>query len=207
MQALESEKADIEKLLHDFSVQHTLRLGHLILQLLDYQRNRATTNYEQTEAEEDYRHYNQQYTDTRQQPRFNLTTDEQLELKRAFRKAAQLCHPDVVSDALKFQAEAFFTELKTANDHNDLPRVRQLLVQLEQGNFFLSRSETVTEKTLLYHERTRLQTLAERLRADVLLIRASETYQTIHQITDWDVYFTEKRQQLETQLESLLAVG
>ncbi len=204
VQALEAEKADIEKTLHEFSIQHALRLGDLILKLLELRREQALTDDERTEAEQDYRDYNRQYRETRQQSRFDLTSDEQRDLKRKFRKAAQLCHPDVVAEALKSQAEQLFTELKAANDRNDLQRVTEILETLERGETFVSRSETVTQKALLKHERTRLQTLATKLQTDVEALHQSDTYQTISQLTDWDAYFIEKRHQLDEQLETLV---
>ncbi|MBO0934742.1 phospholipase D-like domain-containing protein [Fibrella aquatilis] len=203
VQALEAEKADIEKTLHEFSVQHSLWLGDLILSLLRHRRAQAVTLDEQAEAETDYAHYNQQYTETRQQPRFELSPDEQRDLKRNFRKAAQLCHPDVVSEALKQQAETLFAELKAANDRNDLTRVNEILSTLERGETFVPRSETVTEKALLKHERTRLQALATHLQTTVQVLQQSETYQTISQLADWGVYFEETRQQLTQQLQAL----
>ena len=163
VQALEAEKADMDKLLYEFSVQHSLRLGDLILKLLELRRAQAITDEERLDAESDYDKYNEQYTETRQQSRFELSADEQRDLKRKFRKAAQLCHPDVVAEALKQQAEGLFNELKAANDRNDLARVMEILDTLERGGTFVSRSETVTEKTSLKHERSRLQTLATQL--------------------------------------------
>ena len=133
------------------------------MSLLRHRRAQAVTADEQAEAETDYAHYNRQYTETRQQLRFELSPDEQRDLKRNFRKAAQLCHPDVVAEALKSQAEALFAELKAANDRNDLTRVNEILSTLERGETFVSRSETVTEKALLKHERMRLQALAAHL--------------------------------------------
>ena len=180
VQALEAEKADIEKTLHEFSVQHSFRLGELILSLLRHRQAQAVTADEQAEAETDYAHYNRQYTETRQQLRFELSPDEQRDLKRNFRKAAQLCHPDVVAEALKSQAEALFAELKAANDRNDLTRVNEILSTLERGETFVSRSETVTEKALLKHERTRLQALAAHLQTTVQSLQQSETYLIIN---------------------------
>ncbi|SOD80277.1 phospholipase D-like domain-containing protein [Spirosoma fluviale] len=203
IQALEAEKADIDKLLHDFSVQHSLRLGDLILKILELRRAQAITEHERTEAETDYTNFNREYTETRQQSRFDLTTDEQRDLKRRFRKAAQLCHPDVVAEALKQQAEALFAELKAANDHNDLKRVTEILTILERGETFIPRSETVTEKALLKHERSRLQALATQLQTNVQALQGSEEYQLISQLSDWEMYFAGKRQQLEEQLELL----
>jgi len=203
VQALEAEKGDIEKTLHDFGVQHALRLGDLILKLLNLRQAQATTDNERQDAQADYDQYQQHYTETRQQPRFDLTADEQRDLKRRFRKAAQLCHPDVVAEALKTQAEQLFAELKTANDRNDLTRVTEILTTLERGDTFVPRSETVTEKSLLKHERTRLQSLVANLQTTVQTLRASETYQTIIQLSDWDAYFTETRQQLAEQAEAM----
>ena len=203
VQALEAEKADIDKTLHEFSVQHSLRLGDLILKLLELRRTQAITDDERTEADADYDQYNRQYTETRQQPRFTLSDDEQRDLKRRFRRAAQLCHPDVVAEALKQQAESLFAELKAANDRNDLKRVSEILRTLERGDIFVPRSETITEKALLKSERTRLQTLAAQLQTDVQTLHQSETYRMISQLTDWDVYFAEKRQQLVGQMKAL----
>lgn len=202
VQALEAEKADIEKTLHEFSVQHSLRLGDLILKLLVLRQAQAATDAERAEADSDYQQYNQQYNETRQQPRFELTANEQSELKRKFRKAAQLCHPDVVAEALKGQAERMFTDLKAANDRNDIARVTEILETLEQGDTFVPRSETMSEKAVLKHERIRLQTLVSQLQTDVQTLQQSQTYQTISQIDDWDEWFTEKRQQLQLELET-----
>ncbi|WP_020602583.1 phospholipase D-like domain-containing protein [Spirosoma spitsbergense] len=203
VKALEAEKADMEKLLHEFSVQHSLHLGDLILKLLNLRRKQAITDEERTEAETDYTQYSQEYAETRQQPRFELSADEQKELKRRFRKAAQLCHPDVVAKALKTQAESLFNELKLANDRNDLTRVTEILATLERGDTFVSRSETVTEKALLKHERTRLQALTAQLQTEVQALQQSTQYQTVSQLPDWASYFAEKRQQLAQQLEEL----
>lgn len=200
VQALESERADIEKTLHDFSVQHSLRLGDLILKLLELRWSQAITDEGRNEADADYTQYNQQYTEARQQTRFALTSDEQRDLKRNFRKAAQLCHPDVVAEALKTQAEQLFAELKQANDRNDLRRVNDILAHLERGNTFVPRSETVTEKSLLNLERTRLQTLATQLQMAIETLQQSDTYQTIAAIADWDSYFADVRSRLAEQV-------
>ena len=205
VQALEAERADIEKTLHEFSVQHSLRLGDLVLKLLQRRRERVSTTDEQTEADADYEQYNQQYIETQRESRFELNANEQRDLKRNFRKAAQLCHPDVVAEALKTQAEQLFTELKAANDRNDLARVNEILATLERGELFVPRSETVTEKSLLKHERTRLQALTVTLQITVQKLQQSETYLTISQLPDWNAYFIETRQQLEEQLQAIEA--
>jgi PLD-like domain len=204
VQALESDCADIEKRLHEFSVQHTLQLGDLILRLLDYQRERAKTEAERAEANADYEQYNHDYTEIRQQTRTELTDEEARELKQKYRKAAQLCHPDVVAEALKDHAERLFTELKTASDNNDLARVSEILDALERGEPLASRSETVTEKSLLRHERKRLQDIASSLAAKLVMLQNSTEYQAICQIDDWESYFTQKRAELQAMVDMIM---
>ena len=96
-----------------------------------------------------------------------------------------------------------FNELKIANDRNDLTRVTEILETLERGEIFVSRSETVTEKALLKHERIRLQALAAQLQMEVQALQQSDQYQTVSQLADWASYFADKRQQLAQQFEAL----
>ena len=200
IKALDAERADIEKMLHEFSVQHTLQLGDLIIRILQLRKEQAGTQPERDEAKADYDQYQQEYTETRQQPHHELTVEEQAELKKRYRKAAQLCHPDVVAEQLKGYAEELFKELKSASDSNDLVRVTEIL---ESGKPLPSRTETVTEKTLLQHERIRLQQLADTFRKTLEMIRESKTFQQISQIANWNTYFAETRTKLQAQLETL----
>ena len=88
---------------------------------------------------------------------------------------------------------------------NDLKRVSEIFQTLERGDIFMPRSETITEKALLKNERNRLQVLAAQLQTNVQTLQQSETYRTISQLTNWDVYFDDKRQQLARQLEAVAA--
>lgn len=204
VKALEAERADVEKTLHDFSVQHTLHLGDLIVRLLQLRREQAKTVEEREEAETDYAHYHRDYSEIKEQPRCELTPDEQQELKKKYRKAAQLCHPDVVAEAFKAHAEQLFTELKEASDRNDLTRVSEILEALEKGEPLPSRTESVTEKALLYHEKARLQRVADAAQETLELLRNSETFRKISQMPDWEGYFEETRVKLQTQLDAML---
>ena len=207
VQALESDRADIEKTLHEFSVQHTLRLGDLILQLLNHQRECAKTEAERAETNADYEQYNRDYTEIRQQPRTDLTDEEARELKQKYRKAAQLCHPDVVAEALKAHAERLFTELKTASDNNDLARVSEILDALERGEPLASRTEVVTEKSLLRHERSRLQAIIGSLTDTLTMLQNLAEYQTICRIDDWESYFSQKRAELQAMVAMILVAA
>lgn len=207
IKALDAERAEIEKTLHEFSVQHTLRLGDLIVKLLQLRREQAKTSTEREKAQDDYDHYHRDYSAVKQQPHQELTPEEQIELKKKYRKAAQLCHPDVVAEAFKSHAETLFNDLKTASDCNDLARVSEILEALEKGEPFPSRTETITEKKLLYHEQVRLQQVLDASQRALEELRESATYQFIRKIADWNTYFEETRTKLQAQLDSLLSVG
>ncbi len=54
---LSDEKADLEKLIHEFGVRHNKELGELILMILKFRKNKAKGTPKETEAEEDFKNY------------------------------------------------------------------------------------------------------------------------------------------------------
>lgn len=248
VQALEIEKAEVEKTLHDFSVRHHLELGTLILRLLllrreqaqkakdeaknkveeahakvneaadDTEREEAEKAYEKAkqayenlsgEAEEnnqDYDQYQETYKENLTQKQEVLDEDQKQTLKKAFRRASVLCHPDLVEEDFKEQAHGIFIELNEANQRNDLEKVTEILEKLESGEAFAlntDRVERLTKKDDLLRERSRLQKLLSVLEASISTLKNSETYQTINEIADWSIYFSQVRTELEGQLKEL----
>ena len=63
-----------------------------------------------------------------------ITEEQKQELKAYYRKASKLCHPDVVAEEFKKQAEQIFKDLKDAYDSNDLQKVKEILSNLEKGH-------------------------------------------------------------------------
>ena len=127
------------------------------------------------------------------------------ELKQKYRKASKLCHPDVVSEDQKELANKIFAELNAAYERNDLQRVKEILENLEQGNFFVNKSDKVNENKLLKAEIEKLRLRIKELKLEVQEIKESETYETIIGIEDWDIYFNvtkEKLQELTKNIES-----
>jgi len=125
------------------------------------------------------------------------------ELKKKFRKATFLCHPDKVSDEFKDVAQKIFIELKAAYDANDLKRVTEILDDLEKGNYFKTRSETVNEKYKLKAAIAKLKEQIKTLETEIVVIKESETFKTIISIDDWDEYFKLTKERLKKELKSL----
>ncbi|EIW4941193.1 molecular chaperone DnaJ [Salmonella enterica] len=82
----------------------------------------STSRQAQEDAEQDYHQYRKQ----QQEAQFRyardqrLSADERSELKRLWRQASRLCHPDVVADELKEKAHQMMVQLNQARQNADL---------------------------------------------------------------------------------------
>ena len=77
-----------------------------------------------------------------------MDDEKQNELRKNYRKATKLCHPDKVTDEQKELATKMFTDLKNAYDNNNLEKLNKILSELERG-IFKSQGNTITEKDKL----------------------------------------------------------
>ncbi|HUH74136.1 MAG TPA: phospholipase D-like domain-containing protein [Chitinophagales bacterium] len=206
LNSFDNERIELEKLLSDFQHRHSIELGDIILDILKLRKQKFKKDkikYE--EAENDERQYREQFDAENQKEIFELTEDQKLELKKKFRKATVLCHPDKVSDEFHDAAHLKFIELKQAYDANDLKNVRIILEDLEKGNFFKSKSETVLKKDLLKVAIAKLRRQIKSIESIIISIKESETYNTIISIEDWDDYFKRTKEKLQQEFDALKA--
>jgi hypothetical protein len=200
----ENEKIELEKLLSDFHHRHTIELGDIILEILKLRKLKYKEDKEKhQEAEEDYKQYNEQISEEKEKIKYDLTDEEKLELKKKFRKATFMCHPDKVGDEFKNAAQKIFVDLKAAYEANDLKKVTEILNNLENGNFFKSMSDTISEKDKLLSASAKLRMQIKTLESEITSIKQSETYKTISEIADGDAYFKKTRELLEQELQEL----
>ncbi|MBT0550847.1 phospholipase D-like domain-containing protein [Riemerella anatipestifer] len=200
----DNEKIELEKLLSEFQHRHTIELGEIILDILKLRKLKFKsdkTKFE--EAENDERQYREQIDTEKKKEIFELTDEQKLELKKEFRKATVLCHPDKVADEFKDAAQRIFIDLKEAYDTNDLKKVSEILNELEKGSFFKTKSETVQEKDLLKVAIAKLKRQIKVLETEIISIKESETFKTIISIEDWDDYFQKTKEKLQRELEDL----
>ena len=141
--------------------------------------------------------------ESREEELFDLTEAEQKELKKNYRRATKLCHPDIVKDELKQKAESIFRDLQNAYEKNDLKSVTEILNGLENGQMFSFKSEGIVETVKLKAELNELQEKLTVLNEKLNHIKESETYKTLLTAKDWDKYFQETKQKLIVQLDSL----
>jgi hypothetical protein len=77
---------------------------------------------EYQDANNEYESFNSEYEEIINEDRYELSDEELIELKKLYRKASKLCHPDVVEDELKEQALILMQELNEAYGKKDLKR-------------------------------------------------------------------------------------
>lgn len=212
--SLEDEKTDIEKLINAYKLQYNLELGDLIKKILYLKKQLAKYDAEQdTENEEkqkeyeetsnDYDDFSKSYEDNLKEPKpFELNEEQLKELKRSYRKATKLCHPDKVTDEQKEQAQRVFTELKDAYDSNDFEKVNSILANLEKG-IFKSQGETITKKEKLLIVKQELELKREALEKALHKLKISEAYQKIIKLDDWKTHFQTSKQRLDSILDDL----
>lgn len=207
LNAYDNEKTELEKILSDFQHRHTIELGEIILEILHLRKLKYKDDRDKyQEAEQDEKQYKGQFDTEKERVLFDLTEEQRSELKKKFRKATVLCHPDKVSDEYKNSAQQIFIELKDAYDSNNLTKVSEILNDLENGNYFKPKSETISQKEVLKTAIAKLRKKIKDIEIAIIEIKESETYQTINDISDWGEYFKNLKAKLEDELKRLKSI-
>lgn len=169
----------------------------------EFQNSEESQQYE--EAKNDYESFSDDYEEIIREERFNLNEEEVSELKKAYRKASKLCHPDTVSDELKEQAEKLFKELNDANSKKDLEKVKEILFKLENGNGFEVASDRINDKDRLRAKIEEIRMKIDALDHEINEIKSDDTFVTIQGLDDWNEYFNSFKKDLDEEKERLEA--
>jgi len=208
--SLENEKAEIEKLIHDFEIAYNKELGELISSILELRKEKfrkeaerdPSKKKEYEDAEKDFSDFNSNYQVIKNEKQFDLSESEKLELKQKYRQASKYCHPDVVAEQFKAEAGKVFIDLKNAYDKNDLATVNRILRDLEK-NIFLSNSSDVSEKDVLKAILRNLKFKRSSLEKNVESLKTTDTYKTVSSIIDWADYFSSLQSKLTIEFKEL----
>ena len=215
--SLSDEKTDIEKNIRSFELKYNEELGGLITKILLYKkvvaekiakesREDKQKQQEYEEAKFDYEDFSKSYNDKLKEPKPLLLDEEkQNELKKNYRKATKLCHPDKVTDDQKELATKIFTDLKNAYDNNNLEKVNQILKDLEKG-IFKSQGKTIDKKDKLKIIRENLIRKRQELEEMLLAIKNTDAFNKISTIENWDNYFEIAKEEFNKILKELESV-
>ncbi len=138
-----------------------------------------------------------------QPPVQHLSDDDKAELKQIYKQGTFKCHPDRLADELQAQGTEKFKQLQAAYSQQDLARVRQILTELNDGDWVLG-SATISDKTMLNRRINDMRAMITTLKAEIAAILTDETWCLIESLaTDgnsWDDYFSSLRSEMEKQL-------
>ena len=143
--ALEAERAEAGRLLAAFELWHQRELGALLQDVLVLRRDVAShQRHAWAYAEREYQRARQRYQQqahAHEQARataahpFALAAAGRATLKKLYRKAAQLCHPDRVAETQKAAATAAFQQVLGAYQRQDVAALQAQLLELRRGFF------------------------------------------------------------------------
>ncbi|MBT3300607.1 MAG: hypothetical protein HN657_06205 [Candidatus Marinimicrobia bacterium] len=207
----ESEKTELDKLIHDFNIRHQQECGRLIIQLLtlrkDKLKKKADSDFEWKQAYDNagkaFHDYQKIFDAAQIESQWTLSDDEQTELKDLFRKSSKCCHPDMVEDDLEDEAGATFHELKSAYNQNDLNRVREIWESLESEKPVNVSSLTSQDMKKIQLEIIRLKSQLKIVKSDLKELKNSPAFIQVILLDDWDEYFKEKKRKLEQEIQHM----
>jgi putative uncharacterized protein (fragment) len=133
-------------------------------------------------------------------PAAELDADEEARLKKAYRRASQLCHPDRVAAEFQVQAEALFKSLGQAYKRKDVAEVERILAQLQRG-VFTAASEALTDRDALQARIAELRASIDAINAEIAALAEDETWELLQGFADEAAL----QEYLEEQRELLLA--
>lgn len=232
LESLCEEKDDLERSLVVFNRRHSDALGSLLGKVLQAQAELAALEAESSrrravkgqtselDAEEDaqqaeqarreWQDYCRDYTEAQAAPApESLNAQEEAELKRLYRKASSLCHPDKFADREKVAAHQAFVALQALYKINDLEGVRKLHDTLKVGGLSVAapRSSTLSRVDSLRAAIAELKCrITETLRA-LQGLRDSEAAVLMRKAgpgeSDWPAFFQRQARLLEAELARL----
>jgi len=164
--------------------------------------NDAPATQDFKEAKEDSEQFNEEYDEIIAEEHHDLDKEQLKELKKAWKKASWLCHPNFVKEELKEQAHEIITELNSARQKKDLNKVLEILNMLEGGGFVIA-SDNIFDIDLLKTKILKTKVQIDELKTEIDELETSDTYENIQSIDDKDEYFSEIKVQLVEESERL----
>jgi hypothetical protein len=198
--------------INDFNATYHLELGVLIEEVLvlreEYYefmyKNNTQYEYEYFEAKKDFENFHEEFKNQHYETPLELSKVEKKELKRLYKKASRLCHPDIIEDDKREKAEDIFKLLNAAYQQRDVKKVSEILEQLLNGESFSITSDSVFDKKVLKREIGVTREKIKSIKIELESIKQNETFILVNKIESLDAYFEEQRKQLQEEKENIL---
>ena len=156
---------------------------------------------EYEEAKTSYEQFYDEYENIKekQSDRLELKDEDIKELKIMWKKACRLCHPDIVTDELKEKANEIMQSLNDAYSRRDINKVKQILLNLENGLVFEVLSDKIDNKEILKSKIEEFRQSIINIQEEIENIKVDDTFKTISNLENWDEYFEKLKNELQAE--------
>ncbi|CNH75341.1 Uncharacterised protein [Yersinia frederiksenii] len=168
-------------------------------------RNTESTRQAREEAKEKYERYQEQQNDAEQRHdnERKLSADQRQELKRLWRQASRLCHPDLVADEFKEKAHQLMVRLNQARQRGDFSAIHTLLDSLKQGLEPLMASDLIDDLERLRRKISEVRSQIEAMLHELDALEKEESWRLATSLPDKDGWFKEQENLLSKTLNLL----
>lgn len=165
----------------------------------DLEDDELFKNYEEAKTFYEEFHHEHENIKEKQSDRFELKDEDIKELKIMWKKACRLCHPDIVTDELKEKANEIMQSLNHAYSRRDINKVKQILLNLENGLVFEVSSDKIDNKEILKSKIEEFRQSIINIQEEIENIKVDDTFKTISNLENWDEYFEKLKNELQAE--------
>lgn len=203
---------EYHNIVNDFNAKYHLELGHLIEEVLILReefykfmyKNNKEYKHEYFEAKKDFEEFHQEFKSQQYDAPVQIDKKEKKELKRLYKKASKLCHPDIIEESKREKAEDIFKILNAAYQKKDTKKVSEILEQLLNGESFSITSESLFDKNILRRKIDDTRGKIKSIKLELESIKQNETFILVNKLNDMDEYFKQKEKELQLEKENIL---
>lgn len=228
LKALETELRDLIdrrnsriQRLDEFNDLYLTRLGPLMTEILrlrkvlaekmlrkqlrDGNRSEPVAEESARKADADYESYRQRHQEAQrhQAAQEKLAESERQELKRLWRQASKLCHPDLVDEELKSEANALMVQLNQARQRSDLATVKMILGKLMQGQRPMMASDRLNDLERLMRRITEIRQQIQALNTELIGLEKEGSWQLVTTLRDPEGYFSQQEKAMRNTIYTL----
>lgn len=207
--------------LDDFNDLYMTRLGPLMTEILrlrkvlaekmlrrqlrEGSRSEPVAEESARKADADYESYRQRHQEAQQHQaaQQRLAESERQELKRLWRQASKLCHPDLVDEALKAEANMLMVRLNQARQRGDLATVRTILGRLMQGQQPEMASARLNELAPLRQRINEMRRQIQALHLELSGLEKEGAWQLVTTLRDKEGYFQQQEKAMSNTIRTL----
>lgn len=204
---------DYHSQINTFNSKYHKELNHLIEEILIlreeyfeflYKEDKKRYEYEYFEAKKDFETFHEESKKFKLDSPEELNKKEKAELKRLYKKASRLCHPDIIEDSKKESAQEIFKELNSAYQQNDIKKVSDILNNLLKEESFSFESDVLFDRKILENKIEITRDKIKVVNTEIEVIKRDETYILITSISSLDEYIYDVKQELKDEKQAIL---